>query len=152
MKASRALSLLALALLVGCKASYITHDEDKAAEQALRFAKAAFVTRNISEAYGFLVPDLQNQLPIDTFRATVEKMHPDGFPSSLEATEFEPAPGQESMQIFVNGRDGSSIFHYRFVMVGTKATGYRIAGMYRSGTPYATAPLRQSLRSSAEAS
>ena len=145
MKPIRTLALLALALAVGCKGYVISHDEDKAADQAVRFGQAAFVVRDFKDAYRMLQPDLQKELPAPGFRDIVENIHPGGFPSVIEATDFEPVPGQESVQIFLEGRNGSSIFHYRFVMAGTSATGYRVAGMYRSVTPYPQSPLRQKL-------
>lgn len=152
MKASYVFPLFILSLLVGCKASVISHDENKAALQAVRFAEVAFVTRDFDQAYTMFVPDLQKRLsPVD-FRAAVDKLHPDGFPSELEATDFEPIPGQEAMEIFITGSNGSKIFHYRFTMFGTSTTGYRVAGMYRNSAPYSKAPLRQKLSSPGGAS
>jgi hypothetical protein len=152
MNATRISLFVILTILLGCKASVISHDEDQAAAQAIQFARSAFVDNDLTKAYGMLDPELQKQLSPSGFKAAVESMHSGGYPSEIQATAYEPTLGQEEMQIFLIGSSGSNQLYYRLRMVGTKSANYRVTGMYRNSAPYPTTPLRQSLGSSSDAS
>lgn len=145
MKCATALLLSMAIALAGCKATVVSHDEDKAALRATQFARIAFISRKYERAYALLVPELKRKVSIEDFRNTIKKMHPDGYPSSIRAIAYKPDPGKEEMQIFLTGTEGANVFYYRISMYGTKSTDYRIAGMYRNSIPYPETSIRLKL-------
>ncbi len=135
--------LTVLLFLVGC-ISVITHDEKKAAVAAEEFARIALVKQNLSEAYDLLSP--VGKPTFGQFQDVLTKMHPSAFPLTLRATEFEPIPGQNGINIFLLGEHGSEIFYYRLLMAGTAALGYKVSGIWRGNGPYPASKLRQELK------
>jgi hypothetical protein len=89
--------------------------------------------------------DAREHISLEEFTAVVANMHPTGMPSRIEASEFEPVPGQEAMNIFLVGESAGEPFYYRFGMRGTVAKGYRVSGLFRGNGPYPASPLRQGL-------
>jgi hypothetical protein len=117
-----------------------------AATRAEDFANAAFVLRDTVRAYGLISEELRAHLPSEQFRDLVSKMHPSNYPLSLEATEFEPIPGQKTMYIFLTGRNGTETFYYRLLMEGVKETNYQVSGLWRGSGPYPPSGIRKSLK------
>jgi hypothetical protein len=144
---NKLLSVLIIGLLLaGCvSTSIIAHDEKKAAKAAERFATAAFLKRDYSDAYDLLSIDTKNRVSLVQFQETIIKMHPAGFPSAIKPVEFEPIPGQKAMNIFLVGQEGSESFYYRLVMEGTSHSGYQVAGIFRGNGPYPSSKLRKKL-------
>ena len=121
-------------MIWGC-ASCVTftsfyHDPDKAAAKAVIFAKEAFIDLNQPEAYGYLSKDVRSNLSFDQFINVIAQMHPHKFPQVVEATEYEPVPGQKAVVIWLVGENASEKFDYRMVMVGTSG-GYQVAAVVR---------------------
>jgi hypothetical protein len=116
--------------------SVISHDQDAAAEAATRFAERAFVRRDFSSAHILLSFAAQRRLSAEDFAAEVAKIHRRSFPSAVEATDFEPVPGQRAIYIYVRGTGGGEDFFYRIVMEGDAPSGYRVNGFFRGNGPH----------------
>ncbi len=127
-----------LAILLGsnsCLPSFtaINHNEDSAALSAIIFAKESFIDLNQPGAYQFLSEDMQKKLSLSRFIEVVAQMHPQTFPRVVVATEFEPMPGEQSMFIWLDGKNEKERFRYRLTMKGSVSTGYKIAALFRVG-------------------
>lgn len=127
---------LAGCLLSSCGVRVIVHDEQAAARAAAKFAGLAFVRSDYSGAHAMLSPQMQQALPMDKLAAEVAKMHPKARPSEVVATDFEPLPGQQAMNIYLKAATGDDTFFYRFLMVGDEGSGYRVGGIWRGSGPY----------------
>jgi hypothetical protein len=74
------------------------------------------------------------------------KMHPSTkYPDAVNATDYEPLPGQPGMNIFLFGQTGAEHFYYRFYMEGTKETNYAVGGLWRNDGPYPPSNMRHRL-------
>jgi hypothetical protein len=122
------------------------HEPSMAAAQAQKFADTAFIERNPSAAYGLLSPNSKAQMSLDQFKDLLSKLHRSQYPSSVEATDYEPLPGQKGMNIFLSGVSVNERFYYRFLMEGTKETDYAVAGVWRNNRPYPPSAMRKPLR------
>jgi len=114
----------------------IVHDEDAAARKAVEFADLAFIKHDAPAAYALLTSETRSQIPIAKFTEVLDQMHPSGYPTSVTATQYEPIMGQRMMNILLVGQNGDQKYFYRFVMAGTKETGYAVGGFFRRGGPY----------------
>ena len=124
---------------------YIHHDEEMAAEAAVKFAKLAFIDRDYGTARELLPTEVDQQFDAEKLKKFVENMHPDGFPTKVTATEYEPIPGTESMSIFLMGENDAEKIYYRFTVRGTSETGYKIYELYSKLTPYPPTNLKRPL-------
>jgi hypothetical protein len=115
---------------------YINHNEDTAAIEAVKFAKAAFVEQNFAKAHGMLPKELDNKFTADSLKDMVAKMHPVDYPKAITATEFERLPGKKAMLIYLYGETEKEKFYYRLTMVGTSDSGYKVYELYRRTEPY----------------
>ncbi|MBM3212679.1 hypothetical protein FJZ33_10690 [Candidatus Poribacteria bacterium] len=136
----------ALASLIGCTATVISHDEDMAAKSAIAFSKVALVQHDIQNGYSLLSDNAKKTISFEKYSQVLSQMHPSLYPLSLTAEEFEPMPGQKGMNIFLYGENGSEKFFYRCTMEGTAGTGYKVSGIYRGNGPYPPSKLRQKLK------
>jgi hypothetical protein len=135
-------------LAIGCGVPTVTvlhHDEDKAAEEAEKFAQVAFVQHDPQAAYTVFSEEMKKEITFAIMADTLKKLHPTGYPTHVSATEFEPMPGQPAMNIFLRGKRDNEDFYYRLVMKGTVDTGYRVAGFFRGNGPPPASKLRQPL-------
>lgn len=140
------LCFFCIALVTGCGKVYIiSHDEDKAALQAEKFAQTAYVDQKLKQAYSMLSGTLRESLTAEAFEDAIKQMHPGKFPSDIQATEFEPIPGQRAMIIYLVGTSDSEEFHYRMFMTGTSGDGYKVEGFYRAREAYPPSQLRKKL-------
>jgi len=137
------LGLVAI-LVLGCP-KMIRHDPAVAASAALDFGKAALVEGNPERGYALISEETKKSVTPEKLRDVIVRMHPGARPLSLAATEFEPVPGQEMMQIFLHGQNGSEEFYYRLAMQGTAPSGYKVAGIFRGNGPYPKSSVRQKL-------
>jgi hypothetical protein len=131
-------------VVAGCRIHALSHDEHVAAAKAEQFLKAV-VDRDPAAAYAMLSLEARKSVSESTFADTVQKMHADGYPPSVRATEYEPVPGEPAMQIFLEGEAAATRFYYRVPMAGTGASGYLPNGIYRGNQPYPRSPLRHAL-------
>ncbi|HLG55557.1 MAG TPA: hypothetical protein VI485_09510 [Vicinamibacterales bacterium] len=129
--------------VISCKA--IRHDEHVAAAKAEEFLRVAVIDRNSAAAYAMLSLEARTSIKESTFVETVEKMHPNGYPAIVRATEYEPVPGQSAIQVFLEGESGVLKYYYRVAMSGNVDAGYAPSAMFRGNQAYPPSPLRQSL-------
>ena len=106
------------------------------------FGNLAFVQKNADEAYGYLSDGFRKAYSLEAFKGQINKLHQDSFPSDISSTEYEPVPGQEQMNIFLEGHNGSQTFYYRFLMLGNSDSGYKVGGFWRNNNPYPPSELR----------
>ena len=137
------LSLTALAF-VSC-VNVISHEPKDAAQAAAEFAEVAFVERDLPRAHGLMSEAARRNVPMGQFTDLVAQMHPNGYPTEVSATEFEPIPGQRAMNIFLRGTGGGEEFYYRFVLEGDARSGYRVTYLGRGSGPYPPSPRRKPL-------
>jgi len=133
-------------LVISCKpkTEVIGREErNKAFDRALDFAEVAFFQQDYRKAYLLVSKDCN--ATFEEFSSSVDKVHPKGFPSLIRATEYEPIPGQEKINIFLYGRSGDEEFYYRIVMTGTKEKDYKVLSLNRANSPYPPSKLRQRL-------
>jgi hypothetical protein len=98
-----ALYLLALACipLPSC-INILVHDEKAAGAAATRFAQAAFVKKD-NAAYELAAREFRDKVSRQQFAEIIAKIHPQGFPTEVVATEFEPIPSKRGMVIYLHG-------------------------------------------------
>jgi len=132
-------------MLFGCVGTVIVHDEDKAAAEAVKFVKAAFVDGNAEAAYRLLSDATRSGLTPEKFSDVVKQMHPQGRPDTIEDADYEFVPGKKGMKIYVTGRNNSEVFYYQIAMEGTLADGYKPWSFYRGSQPYPSSGLRHKL-------
>ncbi|MGP0066412.1 MAG: hypothetical protein ACLQGP_22840 [Isosphaeraceae bacterium] len=131
----RTLWVLAMCGLSTSCIRIISHDESKAANTAAEFARAAFVARDYPRAYGLLASSARSQVTLQKLTESIAEMHPKGFPSQVDAAEYEPMPGQRAMNIYLNGTGEGEAYFYRLLMEGDAPSGYGVIGLYRSNGP-----------------
>jgi hypothetical protein len=123
-------------MFLSCAVNVIYHDENKAAAQAVQFVKAAFVQQDSQSAYALLATRTKPYYPVEKLSEWIKKLHPSEYPRVVVAREFEPMPGQRSMNIYLYGESENEMFYYRLIMDGTAPTGYRVSGFARANGPY----------------
>jgi hypothetical protein len=116
-----------------------------AAASAAEFAKLAFVERNIDKAFSMLDPEFQAYVTKEKFTEIITTMNTPMAPTVVAATESEPVPGQEGVNIYLIGESGADKFYYRISMKGSEGKGYKAAGVFRSTGPYTPSESRQPL-------
>lgn len=137
--------LLALGMFIsaGCVKA-IHHDEMQAAHDAEAFARLAFLCGS-DKAFDLLSPAAAAAHSGAEYHELLVKMHPDGYPTSLSVTAYEPVFGQEAMNLFLEGQGGNRQYHYRIQVVGTKSKGYKVSGLFRGNGPYPTPDYHKAL-------
>jgi hypothetical protein len=116
-----------------------------ASEQAQRFAQLAFVDRDFGKAYELLSESGKSRGSAEQFREFIVMKHPSVFPLFVNATDYEPIPGQNKMSIYVYGENRGDRFYYQLIMEGVQETGYKVAGFDRADAPYPQSNLRRPL-------
>lgn len=129
-----------MCILIGVMLSsclyYINHNEDMAAVESVKFAKAAFVEQNFVKAHGMLPKETDAKFTSDSLKDMVTKMHPNSYPKTITAIEFERLPGKKAMLIYLYGENEEEKFYYRLTMAGTSDSGYKVYELYRKMEPY----------------
>jgi hypothetical protein len=138
---------LLLATLLACttKVNTFHHEPSIAATNAAQFAQIAFVQQNSERAYDLLADEMKNSTSLQEFKEGISKLHPSKYPLKIEATEYEPRPGQKGMSIFLYGENEDEKFYYEFVMDGVKEEGYKVSGIWRGNGPYPPSTMRKPL-------
>jgi len=124
------LGLVATASNASCVKA-ISHNQDKAAIEAVEFAKAGIIDRDYEFASKLLALDTQKGTSASKLENVIGKMHTVGWPNSIEAVSYEPIPGQRAMRIYLEGENATENFHYLFVMQGDSDAGYRVFDIFR---------------------
>lgn|SRR5574341_27370 len=140
------LSVIGFALLVSCSTLITCHDENRAANKAILFAKVTLLQHNLKDGYLFLSDNFKEKFTFEKFSQLISELHPSLYPLWITAEGFGPIPGQKAMNIFLHGENGLEKFYYRFVMEGTSGTGYTVSGIFRSKKPYLESKLKRKLR------
>jgi hypothetical protein len=137
-------SLMAAIGLMSCMDT-VQHDASSAAKKAEEFARAVFVRQDIETGYPLLADGTKRYVSQDQFKVVVEKLHPQGFPKTVTALEYEPMPGEKAIYIFLIGDRAGEHFYYRLTMEGTASTGYKVLRFDRSLQPYSPSNDRKRL-------
>jgi hypothetical protein len=116
-----------------------------AAASAVEFARAAFIERDIDKAYCLLDPEAKGNVPRERFIEHITAMNSPTSPAVVTATEFEPIPGQEGMNIYLVGENGGEKFYYRLPMRESEGKGYKVVGVLRAKRESAPSESRQPL-------
>ena len=125
-------ALVVIVVLLGCKGP-IQHDEVSATKTALQFGRNAFVSQDSENAYALLSDNAKRYVTRETFKETLLKSHPSGFPTDVRVTEYQPVPGEKLMYVYLSGENLHGRLYYELTMEGDAATGYRVAIFDRSG-------------------
>jgi hypothetical protein len=121
--------------LVSCTNS-IKHDEVLAGKRAVEFAQVAFVQQDVERAYTLVSNSTKRYVPLDKFRETVIRLRPNGRPSGVVATEYEPMPGEKAIYIYITVTNLDEQVDYTLTMDGTAATDYRVSKITRGSASY----------------
>lgn len=62
---------------------------------------------------------MKKQFSLEQFKDLLTKIHPSKYPDAVNATDYEPLPGQRGMNVFLFEQSGAERFYYRFYMEGT---------------------------------
>lgn len=123
--------LLALVFAGSSCVKTIHHNPDVAAINAVEFARVAIIQSDYSTAYQKLSDGARQQLSVDELKTSIEKMHPNNWPRSITASEYEPVPGQKAIHIFLRGKNDKEDFVYLLSLEGTADTAYTVSGIIR---------------------
>jgi hypothetical protein len=145
MKAIRSIFFASIFFLTCSCFYYIHHDEDMAAIAAIQFARVAIIEKDFEKARNLLPPETSKQFDAEKLKEMIESMHPVQFPHSITATDFEPMPGTNSINIFLRGDNANGDIYYRFTLRGTSNIGYKVYALHSRITPYPSSNLRLAL-------
>jgi hypothetical protein len=132
--------------LMSCMESF-DHDAVSASKKAEEFARVTFVKADFENGYALLADGTKRYVSLGQFKEVVSKLHPNAFPKTVTASEYEPMPGEKAIYIFLAGENAGARFYYRLTMEGTAATGYKVLRFDRSSAPPASSQDRQKLKS-----
>jgi len=141
----RSIAILLLTVTASCSYRAFKQSPIMAGASATEFAQVAFVEKNIDKAFSMLDPEAQAYITKENFSQGLTNINTPTTPQSIIATDFEPIPGQEGMNIYITGESDTETFYYRIPMKGTEAKGYRPAGVFRNPGPYPKSPSRHPL-------
>ena len=104
-------------------------------ERAEEFARLVFVEQNLEKGYAMLADGTKRYVSIGQFKEVIAKLHPNGYPRTVRATEHEPMKGEKAIYIYLVGDNSGHYFNYRLTMEGTAATDYRVLRFDRTNEP-----------------
>jgi hypothetical protein len=130
--------------LMSCLES-VNHDAASAGKKAEEFARVTFISGDIENGYALLAEGTKRYVSLQQFKEVVSKLHPNAFPKTVRAFEYEPMPGEKAIYIFLTGENAGTQFYYRLTMEGTAATGYKVLRFDRSSGPSAPSGDKQKL-------
>ena len=140
---------IALVVLAGIaffgKVTVYHHVPQKAAAAARTFARLAFIDQDYKQAFHSLDDKARAGLTLEQFMEGIKHMHPHAFPVNVEPEDYEPMPGQKALMIYLSGANGGEKMHYRFVLAGDDAEGYRVSRFFRGSGPYPQSAQRKPL-------
>jgi hypothetical protein len=116
---------------IGCSPS-IKHDEDLAKKRALEFAEVVFVKRNVEQGYAQLSDAAKRYVPVEKFRETLSRLHPDGYPTRVSVTGYKPMFNEKAIYIFLSGENAGKQFQYMLTLKSTVASDYRVSVITRT--------------------
>lgn len=128
--------LVYTSIALGVACSVEVYDEDQASDEALIFAKIAFVERNTRDAYERLHEKTKESVSLNRFADLLKLMHPRGWPQSVAKKGYQIIPGRNALNIYIDGRNEDELFFYRFEVDQTKSGGYRVLSLFRGRGEY----------------
>jgi hypothetical protein len=138
-------SLIFAVGLMGCAES-INHDEWSAGKKAEEFAQVVFVKQDTENGYALLADGTKRYVSREQFKEVVAKLHPDAFPKTVVASEYEPMAGEKAIHIFLIGENSGEHFYYRLTMEGNATTGYKVLRFNRGNDRYGPSREKQPLK------
>lgn len=116
---------------IGCSPA-VKHDEELAKRRALEFAEVVFVRQNIEQGYAQLSDAAKRYVPVEKFRETLSRLHPDGYPTRITVTGYKPMFNEKAIYIFLSGESSNQQFQYMLTLEGTAASDYRVSIITRT--------------------
>ena len=127
-------SFFAIALaacLTGCSEP-IAHDEEMAAKRALEFAEVALIKQDFDAAYALLSNKAKSYVPVEKFKETIRRLHPQGYPLTVRTTGFKPMTDEKAIYIYLSADTADGQFHYTLTLTGTAASDYQVSVVART--------------------
>lgn len=121
----------------------VHHDLDQARSVVREFITRACVERRSERAYTLVSNRMKQYVEIDKFHDAITNLHPDGFPSAVMVSEYEPVLGKRALNVFATGVIGDRRLYYRVLIVGDATEGYKIESFARGNGPYPLSTTRQ---------
>jgi hypothetical protein len=110
----------------------IKHNEELARKRAVEFAEVALVKRDFDKGYAQLSSGAKSHVPLEKFRETISRLHPDGYPTRVTATGFKPMFNEKAIYVYLSGENSGKQFQYTVTMEGTAASDYRVSIINRT--------------------
>jgi hypothetical protein len=117
--------------LAGCSEP-ITHNEEMAAKRALEFAEVALVKQDLDAAYALLSNKAKSYVPVEKFKETIQRLHPNGYPLTVRTTGFKPMTDEKAIYIYLSADTADGQFHYALTLNGTAASDYKVSVVERT--------------------
>jgi len=128
---SRLTIMVALLFLAACSEP-ITHNEEMAAKRAQEFAEIALVRQDFDRAYAQMSSKARSYLPLENFKDTLSRYHPDGYPKTIKAVGVRPVKDAATIYVMLHGEDGAGkAFEYQVMLNGTEKSGYDVSTVKR---------------------
>lgn len=119
------------ACFTGCSEP-ITHNEELAARRALEFAEVALVKHDFDAAYALLSNKAKSYIPVEKFKETIQRLHPDGYPLTVRTTGSKPMLDEKAIYIYLSADTANRQFHYTLTLNGTAASDYQVSIVART--------------------
>jgi hypothetical protein len=119
------------ACFAGCSEP-ITHNEELARKRALEFAEVALVKHDLDAAYALLSNKAKSYVPVEKFKETIQRLHPDGYPLTVRTTGFKPMMDEKAIYIYLSADTANRQFHYTLTLNGTAASDYQVSVVART--------------------
>lgn len=117
--------------LTGCSEP-IRHDDDLARKRAIEFAEVALVRRDFDKGYDLLSSGAKSHVPVEKFRETLLRLHPDGYPTRITATGYKPMFNERAIYVYLSGEASGKQFQYTITLEGTAASDYKVSIINRT--------------------
>ena len=117
--------------LTGCSES-IRHDDDLARRRAIEFAEVALIRRDFDGGYALLSSGAKSHVPVEKFRETLLRLHPDGYPTKITVTGYKPMFNEKAIYVYLSGEASGKQFQYTITLEGTAASDYRVLVITRT--------------------
>jgi hypothetical protein len=117
--------------LTGCSEP-IRHNDDLARKRAIEFAEVALIRRDFDKGYALLSSGAKSHVPVEKFRETLSRLHPDGYPTRITSTGYKPMFNEKAIYVYLTGEASGKQFQYTITMEGTAASDYRVSIINRT--------------------
>lgn len=125
-------AILLAACLAGCSEP-IEHDQDMATKRALEFADTVLVRQDFENGYNQMSRKAKAYIPFNIFKDAMVRLHPDGFPRRVEATDYRALAGYDKVYVTLHGENAGRPFDYVLTLLGTAQKGYGVTIVNRLG-------------------